>query len=420
METLFSILLLLLFVPLLRGLGGTNVIMSDLFSPDKMGLIVILFFVVIVLLMRGGKRFRINLAVFAYLIPSLIFFLILVYHYAFTEKATVDEFLYAKKEIVRFAFFIVLLLFSSVLRMRMKNYLFLVYQFALFGIPLGMMAVYSALTGTSTRRDMVVGEFVRAGGDLTSTNNLAAVLNITTLCALSAFLIVKRPSQKILWFAAALISQGGRFFTFSNGSVAGIVVSVFVVLFFSWKYDRMMYVRIRRGIVIFIVVLATLTVSSGKAALLLGRLMETDKKGTLVSVSSRLSQYEGLWNLMVNEPDKLLFGVGTANVHSTLKTKQTLHNAYLLPLVTAGIGGFVAFLSLWGLAFRNFYSAVRVSVGSKEDMAVTIFIFAAFIGYSFQILTVPYSLSVSTLFFFLLSFSFMSYVKEKRTGRSEV
>lgn len=414
MESLFTVILLLLFIPFLLGLGGTNLLLGSSFSPDKILIILLFFLLVIMLLIRGKARLRIYIAVSKYLVPSAVYFLILLYHYIYSGQETSDLLLFAKKELVRFVFFIVIFIFISMLRMSMKNYRQLIYEFALFGIPLGLMTVFSALTGTSARRDMMVGEFVRAGGDLTSTNNLAAVLNITTLCALSAFLIAKKPYQKVVWFVAALISQVGRFLTFSNGSVVGIVVSVGVVLFFCRKFDSAMYLKLRRAIVIFLVVMSIVTVCSGKAALLLGRLTETDKTGTLVSVSSRKAQYEGLWNLIVHEPDKLLFGVGSANVHSALRTTQTLHNAYLLPLVTAGLGGFVAFLSLWWLSFRNFYNAVMVSVGNKEDLMVTIFIFAAYIGYSIQILTVPYSLAVSTWFFYILSCSFMNFVREKR------
>lgn len=414
METLFIITLLLFFIPFLWGLGGINVLLSGVSSPDNILKIVMLYLMLIVLFARGKTKFRKNVTASAYLIPSIIFLLILVYHYLNSGQASSDQLFFAKKEIVRLAFFIVILAFSSALRMKIKDYRLLVYQFVLLGIPLGLMAVRSALIGTSTRRGMMIGELVRAGGDLTSTNNLAAVLNITTLCALSAFLIAKKRYQKIVCLGGALISQAGRFATFSNGSFAGIVVSVFVVLFLFKKFDSAMYMRSRRTVIIFIVVLSAITISSGKAALLLGRLSETDKAGTLVSVSTRKAQYEGLWNLIVNEPDKLLFGVGSANVHSALRTSQTLHNAYLLPLVTAGVGGFVSFIYLWWLSFRNFYAAVKFSAGDKEAMMLTIFVLAAYVGYSVQILTVPYSLSATTWFFFILSFSFMNYVKEKR------
>lgn len=420
METLFNIMLLSLFIPFLVGLSGSNLFMSGLMSFDKIALVIILYSLMTVMLLRKKSTFYINLSVLNYILPSLFFFFILLFHYIFTEKASPDEFLSAKKEIARFAFFIVLLCFSSLLRMKLKNFYSLICQFALFGIPLGLMTIYSAVIGSSTRRDMIVGEFVRAGGDLTSTNNLAAVLNITTLCAISALLIAKKPYHKVVWFIAALVSQGGRFLTFSNGSVVGLLVSVFFVLILSWKYDHKMYAKVQAFIILFIAGLSLIIIFSGKASVLFARLMETDDTGTLVSVSSRLSQYEGLWNLIINEPDALVLGVGTAKVRSALKTKVTLHNAYLLPLVSAGVVGFVAFLSLWWLAFRNFLNAVRASRGCKDGMAITIFIFSAFLGYSVQILTVPYSLSVSTLFFFLLSFSFMSYVKDKRVEFSEV
>lgn len=411
MEKLFTITLLWLFIPYLWGLAGTNVLQSGVSSFDNILKIGMLYFMIIFLFARKETRFRKN--AIAYLTPAIIIILILVYHYVNSATASSDELLFAKKEIVRLAFFIVLLAFSSALRMKMKNYRFLVCQFVLLGIPLGLMAVRSTLTGTSTRRDMIIGEFVRAGGDLTSTNNLAAVLNITTLCALSAFLIVKKRYQKIACLLAALISQAGRFATFSNGSLVGIVVSLFVVMYLFRKLDAVMYRRMFRAGTIVIAVLVVLTIASGKAALLLGRFSQTDQTGTLVSISSRTAQYKGLWNLIVNEPEKLFFGVGTANVHAALRTSQTLHNAYLLPLVTAGLGGFISFLYLWSLSFRNFYAIVKASAGNKEATILTVFIFAAYIGYSVQILTVPYSLSATTWFFFILSFSFVNYAKDK-------
>jgi len=419
METLFSLTLFSLFIPFLVGLGGSNMLLSDSSSPDVILKILLLSLMIISLLFVREKRIYLkNLSV--YFIPSVIFLLILIYHYINSTHSSIEEFHFAKKEILRVAYFIVILVFGSLVRMKMKNYRFLIYQFVLFGIPLGLMAVRSAMIGNSVRRGMIVGEFVRAGGDLTATNNLAAALNITTFCAFIAFLIVKKRYQKIFCIVAALFSQAGRFATFSNGSLVGLVVSIFVSLYLFWKFDSAIYMRLWRIVIVFIVLLSAITIYSGKAEVLFSRFLGTDKTtGILVSVSSRRDQYEGLWNLIVHEPEKLLFGVGTANVHSALKTTQTLHNAYLLPLVTAGVSGFASFMFIWWLSLKNFYAAVKCSVGKRDDTILTAMVLATYIGYSVQILTVPYSTSTTLWFFFILANSFGTYWKQEAFSRNQ-
>lgn len=413
MGKIFMLLLLSLFVAFFSGLMGSNMFESGSSSPDKFlkfGLIYLLLIMISMRKVRGVKE-----GALVYLIPAMVFISILAFHHFTTSLAPIGDRISAGKDLVKLVAYLIILVLCSAVPIKMKDYRFLMYTFAAFGVPLALLSVRYSFTAVALKRTRQVGEFVRAGSDVISVNNLGAVFNIATMCAIWVVLTTKKPVHKIIFLLAAIVSQIGRFSTFSNGSAVNLIVSVFVALFLLRRHDKQSYSQMRKICFILLLGISSLVIVSGKATVLLSRISQTDDtSGMPVSVASRVNQYKGLLELMTNSPFKLVFGVGAANVPKALGTTVTLHNAYLLPLVSAGILGFASFMLIWWRSLVNFYRAMNCSVGNRDDTILTALILASYLGYSVQILTVPYCTATTLWFFFILAYSFGNYVKPGR------
>jgi hypothetical protein len=413
MGKIFMLLLLSLFIAFFSGLMGANMFQSESSSPDKLLKLGLIYLLLIMISMRKNRGLKES--ALGYLIPAMVFISILAFHHFTTLQAPFEEMLSAKKDLVKLVAYLIILVLCSAVPIKMKDYRFLMYTFAAFGVPLALLSVRYASTAVALKRTRQVGEFVRAGSDVISVNNLGAVFNIATMCAILVVLTTKKPIHKIIFILAAIASQIGRFFTFSNGSAVNLIVTVAVALFLLRRHDKQSYSQMRKICFILLLGISSLVIVSGKGTVLLSRLSQTDDtSGMPVSVASRVDQYKGLLELMTNSPLKLVFGVGAANVPKALGTTITLHNAYLLPLVSAGIFGFASFMFLWWRSLKNFYAAVKCSIGNRDDTILTTLILASYLGYSVQILTVPYCTATTLWFFFILAYSFGNYAREGR------
>jgi O-antigen ligase len=135
------------------------------------------------------------------------------------------------------------------------------------------------------------------------------------------------------------------------------------------------------------------------------RIKLSDEFVRRASIESRLEQYSNFLEMIKEEPSRILVGCGTASFPNKLRLSLDLHNGYLRPLGVAGILGFLCFNTLCVLCLRNFLAAARRSDGSLK--VVSIFFFAAFVGWSFQAAVQPDDTSVIQWFFFIMGYVLM-------------
>lgn len=413
MGKLFVIVLFSFLISFVWGLVGLSMFESSIGSIDKILRFVLIYFVAILLLLNKEWQFRRN--GLHYLFPAMIILSILFLHYLFTTDVPLAYLFHAKKELFRLLSFIVVIFICSGIRLRYKDYRFLIYLLAIYGLPLGILSILHAYTGETSVTTRQMEDLVRSGSEFVSTNSLGAVLNLTTLCAICAVVFANRKSYKVFFLFSAIISQIGRLTTFSNGSLINIIVALMVLLIFFWSMKQINVKNILYSGIIIITAITVFTVVSGKTELFFKRLIISDNSGIQVSLMSRMRQYDGVINLFDNEPLRLLYGTGAAKSPTLLGTGLTLHNAYLRPLVETGIFGFLAFMYIWANSLRYFFLAVKHSSGEKERQILFIFLLSAYIGYSVQIITVPYTTSATLWFFFILACSLRNYLDWHRT-----
>ena len=122
------------------------------------------------------------------------------------------------------------------------------------------------------------------------------------------------------------------------------------------------------------------------------------------SVYSRLDQYTAYFELLYNEPMRFFYGYGSAGLVEALGLNLDMHNAFLRALGVGGILFFLAFIAIWYKSLKGFFYASKTN--DVECRIISIFLFAAFIGWSVQSLTLPVTTGVIQWVFFILAFAF--------------
>lgn len=406
MERMFVVLLFSLFTPYFTGLlTDASMSATGLVSFDKAAKFILVYLLLITAFVKGRKiNFQTRPGGYFWL--AGLYLLILVVHYLFSADADTTNALRAQKEVVRLVTFTLLMLICATISLRKSDLILLIVLLGAFGIPLGLLSIEQSMTGSSSISWKHVGNYLRAGTDIVDANALGAVLNLTAFSALASFMIARKWWHKAVFLSSIIISQIARFSTFSSGSLISLCISVATVLVLLRKFNRKAFGSVLKALVAGIAAIVVILIVTGAYQWVFYRISLSDEHVVKASVTSRLRQYEGFWELLRNEPLRIFYGTGTAYGPDMLGAGADLHNSYLRPLLVAGILGFASFIYLWYRSLRIFYSAAASSIVDKDITVIRVLIFSAFIGWSFQAATIPVDTTAIMWFFFILAFAF--------------
>ena len=396
-----ALILISLFMPFFSAfILGVNMTETGLLSYDKLTKLILIYIGIIVVFKRKKTSFPRDFPVYFWLLVSII--AVLSLHQLYTDSTGFFA-INAQKEIVRLSTFLIVLFIVALYGLRVEDCRFLVLCFAFIGLTVGLISVYHSITGVSDMTGKYVGGFLRAGTGIIGANFLGSLLNLATLASIAGYLTVSKVQYKPLFFFAIIGSQLGRFTTFSSGSFFSIIISVFVLLLLLRTYDRKNYVVTVKALFVASCVLLGAVIISGTGEVVLYRLFLSDEYVMSSSIGSRLEQYEAYIALISKDPWGLLVGYGAADFPVVYGLSMTMHNVFVRSLAIGGVVCFTAFTALWYLSFKNFTYDIKSEDGLYRTISICFF--AAFIGWTFQSLTLPAFASTLQWFFFILAYA---------------
>ena len=382
MAKLVVILLLSFFLPYLIGLlSESRMGERGAFSIDKVQKLLLIYLLVIIAL---KSRFMIPRHFLKYLGLALVYLFILFTHYLFTD-GNPSIMLHARNEVIRLTGFIIIFFMCAITKFDSGSLRFLLRCLGVFGFFLGFSMIRHSLAGEVGQSQVYYAygqSFLRGGTGVISPPYFAAIANIASVAAIAGFLVERKWLYKTFFLLTFAVSQSGRFLTFSSGGLISFVLSMVAVLFLLNRYDKKTYRVFLKVSLAMVSIFSVVILTTELKDILFYRLLLSDEHVMRSSVYSRLDQYMGLWEIFRASPWKVLYGIGTAELKSSLGME--LHNAYLRPLAVAGIGGFLAFITLYWLAFKNFNHAIKQGGDDRIHFLTSLFFFAGFIGWSFQ------------------------------------
>ncbi|MFW9879127.1 MAG: O-antigen ligase family protein [Candidatus Thorarchaeota archaeon] len=384
-------------------LTKTDIVGSGLISLDKLIKPLLIFLIVIVLL-SAKRPISIDKNIVLYILPSFIFLFILSAHYFYSNGHDPANTMRAFKEIIRLASFLSILIICSTVTLSFSDLRFMTYMIALLGIPLGISSLIDSLTRSTIKTWKYVEGYLRAGTEIVDPNALAAVLNISSLCALSCFLIVRRYKFKLLLLLAFVVGQAGRFATFSTGSFISIILSLLIFSFFIGRYQKKLFINLFLVIIVIMLIFSIILMSTDLTKTIFYRVLLSDEIVYKATVGNRVDQYMSLIKIAINEPYTLIFGTGTVLSTEILDTKVDFHNSYIRPLLVAGVLGFISIIWIWLITLIRMYRAIKIPHLSDNDLIILIAFFSGFVGWSFQAATLPSDTSVIHWFFIILGY----------------
>jgi len=405
-----AILILFLLMPFL----GFLIRMTTLETADLISKITKTLLVYIISLLVVAKYRLIDKECNKYLGITLFLAIPYLIHFFFSKSNTELFNIFAMNELIVLLYMIIIFIISSMLAFKANDYYFLIWSFVIYGIALAVLSIWFSISIKPTKYFyMYVGKFLRAGTGITDSNMLAAILNICSIAAITVYLIEKNILKKFFSLLAFFISQAGRFLTFSTGGFFSIIISLIVLFLFLKGKDKG---KMTKFILIVLVIASAIIMTSGMGEILFYRLKLSDEAVKQSSVYSRLEQHTEFIRIVKQNPLILVYGVGSARLPELLGLNITLHNSYLRPLAIGGISSFVAIILLYWLSFKNFQISFKYSTDSKTRI-VTASFFAAFIGWLFQLATLPADVSGVNLFFFSFAYSLKRSVRRDYENR---
>ena len=417
MERLFLILLISLFMPFVLGLiSGESTAVSGLSSIDKLLKPVLIMILLLALILNNKWQSR--RPMFGYVLSALALILILFSHLLVSSNT--GDSMPAIKELARLSGFLVFLICCSMVNLKDSDYRFLLYLLGLIALPVAILSIHHSFTGDLDKSWKYVGGYLRAGSGILDANALAGLINLVSLCALGSFLIVRNKTYKAYFFMAFVIGQAARFTTFSTGSFINILLALMVIIYMLRKHDAFNFKRVFRIGVLSVFIIVGLMAYYGLFEAAFYRLTFSDDKVVDASVGSRLSQYEDLINVIQERPSILFIGAGNSEARTLVRNGLEFHNAYLRPLLTTGLIGFIAFLFICFKSYKNYQTVIMKMSEANENTVPYIIFYAAFIGWSFQAATIPADTSVIQWFYLILGYSLGNLIIEKKIDEKHI
>ncbi len=350
----------------------------------------------------------------AYICFTFVIFLICLYHYMLLPAGFESQF--QQKNLITIGGFLLVMLIVLLTVFSKKDILLLTYFIGGTGIVLGGIAIFHSLFGKSVQDIMYVGPFLRAGSDATGALMLSAILNLTTVLSIASYLLTTRYSLKVLFLVSVLVSQAGRFLTFSTAGFFSILLSVLVAYILLRKKSENKTLRktLLRLMLAFIVIFAILVVFFDLEKIIFYRLLLSDELIVRQSITSRFDQYFHLLSLIYEEPLRLVLGYGDDGYLAVSNARIFIHNVFLNMFATYGIFAMFSFVGLYWLSFKHLRETINSA--DRELAVLGIFYMAAFFGWFVHALTYPGDKSVVQWVFFILPICFIKVkLKDCRT-----
>ncbi len=202
--------------------------------------------------------------------------------------------------------------------------------------------------------------WLRAYGGLPHPNILAGFLAISIVVLITLLFLSKIKKEKIILSLSLLVITAGLFFTFSKSAVLALVIAlIFLSIFIFFGQEKQIKLKFAQIILAMLFVVASLSMLY--QAPLVSRLKAQDRLEQYSS-GQRVNYLQQAQNLIqVN----WLKGVGLGNytlaVYNAATEKeearfyQPVHNVFLLAAVETGLLGFVFFMLLLILVFREIW-----------------------------------------------------------------
>lgn len=283
---------------------------------------------------------------------------------------------------------------------------------ALTGLLNGLAAIFQSVfnylpPGVKDYPWNHVGPFLRAGTGLCDENFLGAFLAFSAICSLVSFL----EKASWLYFVSHVFSLAGLFFTFSRGATLNFLLSLFSLFFLLRKVERFTLKSLLdkfKKVVILLVGLGVLLLLSPLRENILTALkgfvlrVSSQTSESQLAVYSRLYQYSQAFQELV-DLKVFLFGLGLGEFE--LRYKEVVHNSFLSIWVEMGFPAFASFTFIWLISlFRIILKYVKCR--SNESCITVVGVLSAYIGWTFQSLTLDAAYTALFWLMFVLSSSF--------------
>jgi putative inorganic carbon (hco3(-)) transporter len=252
-------------------------------------------------------------------------------------------------------FFLMINLINSRKRLRL-----LMSGVILCGIPLGLHAVKSYLSGEFALRGMRITGMGK--GLFGNPNDLAICLNM--LLPLAVVLgMTSRGIRRMIFLGGALVMFAGIIFTYSRGGFLGIIFSF---LFMLWKLSRRKRVRTMALVIVSVAVLLPVLPGSYSKRILTIFESESDTTG------SSHARQELLMHGINQTMKRPIIGVGMGNFTVYSLHGMVAHNSYVEIAAELGIFGLLAYMIVIIAPFRSL-GRLEKEVRANESRRESIF-----------------------------------------------
>jgi putative inorganic carbon (hco3(-)) transporter len=246
-------------------------------------------------------------------------------------------------------FFLMINLINSRKRVRL-----LMSGVVLCGIPLGMHAIKSYLSGEFALRGLRITGMGK--GLFGNPNDLAICLNM--LLPLAVVLgMTSRGIRRWIFLGGALVMFGGIIFTYSRGGFLGIIFSF---LFMLWKLSKRK--RLQTMALVFASVAVLLPVLPGSYSQRILTIFESESDATGSSHARQELLMNGI-NQTMNRP---IIGVGMGNFTDISIKGMVAHNSYVEIAAELGVFGLLAYLIVILAPFRSL-GRLEKEVKERDD-----------------------------------------------------
>jgi hypothetical protein len=355
----------------------------------------------------------------AIIIMSLIMYSILpVVHHLMSEINDAKLIENEQKEILRLIFACLVILFTGLFSSQKVNVINIAIILSLVGAVTGVFAIYDAMTGSAQNVGRYVSNgLMRAGSETSDSNALSAFLNICSFMCIYLFMVFKSVTKKILsafLFSCCLI---GRLATFSTGGHIGFIVTAFIMLYVLKIRNQPLKVKISNVfqlLAVISVIFILIARSPELMDLLFSRLDYENQYMYEASIGSRLEQIGRFFEIVQSDMSGCIFGFGYAEVQYRMGLGFDMHNFILRAFSGGGVIGIIFYM----VFITNIESSLRkswvLSVDSNQgrERLFSLVVYAAFLGWIMQALTLPVDISVLTLVFAIFSAIVSKSVKQ--------
>ncbi len=318
-----------------------------------------------------------------------------------------------KKDIIRIYMSIVIIILTGLLCTDKISTRRLALVLGYVGAIVGVGAIHHSMTGSAVNagRYITTG-LIRAGSETSDSNALAGFLNLSSFMLIYLLLDAKDKKSKMILMAGLIICQIGRTLTFSTGGVISFLFSVILVWLINAKNKNSLSSNVKSAIFVVIagILVAVALISSPNLQEILFSRFDYDNKYIYESsIGSRMSQFSIFYELITEDITNLIVGMGYAATVQKMGLGFEIHNVFLRVMSAGGMIGliiYVMFLKNLERVLRENWTEID-SRKNSDQWQFSVCVYAAYLGWVLQALTLPVDVSV-LMFSFVIIAALMS------------